>query len=74
MNAPQRKPSRHSLADVRRKAVVALIVAGSTAILLWSLGLALGRVWITLGAVAAGVAVAASAPRPCAGVAARATR
>jgi hypothetical protein len=75
MTAPPRKPPRHSGADVRRKAVIALIVAGSTAILLWSLGLAFGRVWITLGAVAAGVATAASVtrrvipdcPRPTAG-------
>lgn len=63
MNAPQRQPPRHSLADARRKAVIALIVAGSTAILLWSLGLALGRVWITLGAAAAAVAAAASLTR-----------
>jgi hypothetical protein len=75
MTAAERKPPGHSVADVRRKVVIALIVAGSTAILLWSLGLALGHTWITLGAVAAGVATAASltrrviptCPRPTAG-------
>jgi hypothetical protein len=75
MAPPQRKPQRHSLADLRRKAVIGAIVTLTTALLLLSLGLAVGRVWVTVVAVACAVGAAVAlrrraipdCPRPTAG-------
>lgn len=72
---PDLDPLRHSGADVRRKAVIALIVGVSAAVLLFALGLALGRAWMTWGAVVCLIAAALSlrrrmipdCPRPSSG-------
>jgi hypothetical protein len=60
---PDLDPLRHSAADVRRKAVIAVIIALSSAVLLFALGLALGRAWMAWGAVACLVAAALSLRR-----------
>jgi hypothetical protein len=58
MTPPARTPLRHSPADLRRKAVICLLIAVSAAILLLPLGFALGRVWVTAVALLCGIASA----------------
>ena len=56
MAPPERKPLRHSRADLRRKAVICALITVSAAILLLPLGFALGRLWVTALAVLCGLA------------------
>jgi len=68
-------PDRHTRADLRRKAMICLVVGVSAAAMLYVLGLCVDRTWVAFGAVACAVAAALSlrgrivpeGPRPSGG-------